>query len=181
MVACAEVRTFNKRSTVNPPNKPRPNLKHISEKTDSVNPSTSMEIRPCFSSVWRRRLKFSTLPSAVNLDGNKDGDIFFVAFSRFVSTWFSSINLHVAQLSWELMCTEPHSQVLSCYIKDGQDTLRDPRNRPDPERPAHSRRPSMERPCSWPSPEINASNLAQRIAWDREVAILPAATAPLNC
>ena len=25
----------------------------------------SMEIRPCFSSVWRRRWKFSTLPSAV--------------------------------------------------------------------------------------------------------------------
>ena len=25
----------------------------------------SMEIRPCLSSVWRRRLKFSTLPSAV--------------------------------------------------------------------------------------------------------------------
>ena len=33
-----------------------------------------MEIRPCFSSVWRRRLKFSTLPSAVNLDGNKNVD-----------------------------------------------------------------------------------------------------------
>ena len=80
MVACAEVHTFNKRSTANPQNKTRPNLKHISEKTDSVNPSTSMEIRPCFSSVWRRRLKFSTLPSAVNLDGNKDGDTFLLRF-----------------------------------------------------------------------------------------------------
>ena len=89
-----------------------------------------------------------------------------VVFCRFFSTWFSSIDQHVAQLSWELMRIEPHSLVLSCYINDGQDTLRDPRNRPDPEHPAHSQRPSMERPCSWPSPEINASNLAQRIAWE---------------
>ena len=121
-----------------------------------VIPGTSMEIRPCFSSVWRRRLKFSTLPSAVNLDGNKDGDnpSFRFRFPRFFST--SSINQHVAQLSWELMRLEPPSQILSCYINDGQDTLRDPRNRPDPERPARSQRPSMERPCSWPNPEINA-------------------------
>ena len=28
----------------------------------------SIEMRPCLSSVWRRRLKFSTLPSAVNLN-----------------------------------------------------------------------------------------------------------------
>ena len=112
-----------------------------------------MEIRPCFSSVWRRRLKFSTLPSAVNLDGNKDGDnpSFRFRFPRFFST--SSINQHVEQLSWELMRLEPPSQILSCYINDGQDTLRDPRNRPDPERPARSQRPSMERPCSWPNPE----------------------------
>ena len=32
----------------------------------------SMEIRPCFSSVWRRRLKFSTLPSAVNPAGSQN-------------------------------------------------------------------------------------------------------------
>ena len=116
-----------------------------------------MEIRPCFSSVWRRRLKFSTLPSAVNLDGNKDVDnpSFRVVLLVLFNLVLSSINQHVAQLSWELMRLQPPSQVLSSYINDGQDTLRDPRNRPDPERPARSRRPSMERPCSWPSPEIN--------------------------
>ena len=46
----------------------RPNLKNRTTTCLIFRPSTSMEIRPCFSSVCRRRLKFSTLPSAVNLD-----------------------------------------------------------------------------------------------------------------
>ena len=33
-----------------------------------------------------------------------------------------------------------------------QETLRGPRNQLDPERRARSRRPSTERPCSWPNP-----------------------------
>ena len=33
-----------------------------------------------------------------------------------------------------------------------QETLRGPRNQLDPERRARSRRPSAERPCSWPNP-----------------------------
>ena len=90
--------------------------------------------------------------------GNKNVDhpSFRVVLLVLFNLVLSSINQHVAQLSWELMRLQPPSQVLSSYINDGQDTLRDPRNRPDPERPAHSQRPSMERPCSWPSPEINA-------------------------
>ena len=60
-----------------------------------------------------------------------------------------------SSISNDLSATRQGSSGLGTI--SNQDTLQDPRNRPDPERPARSQRPSMERPCSWPNPETTAA------------------------
>ena len=86
----------------------------------------SIEMRPCLSSVWRRRLKFSTLPSAVNLS-NQD---YTVQFHRHSTS---------------------NSEIRLCKQYDVQKTQRGPRIRQDLAHQVHSQTHEEAKRCSWPS------------------------------
>ena len=98
----------------------------------------NIAMRPCFSSVWRRRLKFSTLPSAVN---------------PAASVPPSPVDLRLQQAMTndayaKSNATRRHH---SAANKLNALVLRDPRIQPGLELRARSRTRAAARRCSWPS------------------------------